>query len=371
MDDPELGKKLKKAEGLENSLRQAGLRDDEIRKLRGDHDRTGDQWQRAAKALEQSFRKSIKKSLHPAATRFALHNAANPREFAYRYEYFKAVYDERVRLLKAASFPKTTLFQAAAKDILEMDVHARLEADVRVVRELRSQPSILNPWLQEGDKEQEIRNIADGIDMGHEISAAYHARKHYDELPEEEQRGDVIREYFASAERTVREGVLAKREAVEGGEKLHLARAVVDGDEKRYLRSIVLAKDDGRVIMLTYGETDNPETIAAVDQAEAQQRSLRSTARLQQSAEATDPHLADDSPRHAPETPSAPAPNPARATGADAPPKHSVPNFARTAGASPPKGVPGDKHGGPSDGGSHRGRGPTDGPSNSPGPRRP
>ncbi|RCV49119.1 hypothetical protein [Marinitenerispora sediminis] len=368
MDDLEQRKKLEMAEALENSLRQAGLHDDEIRKLRGGYDRIGDQWQRAAKAVAQPFRKSVKKTLHPAATRFALKNVADPREFAYRYEYFKAVFDERVDLLAAARHPRETLWQTAAKDVLDMDVDAKLEADVRAVREIRSQPSRLNPWLQEGDKEQKIRDMAGSIDMGHDISAAYHARKHYGELPENERSGDVIRDYFASAERTVRESVLAKRESGEGGEKLHLARAVVDGDEKRYLRAIVLAKDDGRVIMLTYGSVKDTQVMAAVDRAEAQQRSLRLTADLQQSAEATQPSLADDSPRHAPETTS--GPNLDRATKSDAPPKHSVPNFARAAGASPAGAVPNDKHSGP-DGGSHRGRGPTEGPSNSPGPRRP
>ena len=53
--------------------------------------------------------------------------------------------------------------------------------------------------------------------MGNELSAAYHVRKHYREIPQIEQTGNPVADYHNSAERTIREGELTDRIKRDGG----------------------------------------------------------------------------------------------------------------------------------------------------------
>lgn len=110
----EVRRRTQQAEKLESALRWAGLNDDEIDRLRGGEYRIGPGWQRLAKAVidnnypgmdpDPGPKGKIKsKTLKTGeATRPAMRagvdfakEASTLKESAYRYEYFKALYDAK------------------------------------------------------------------------------------------------------------------------------------------------------------------------------------------------------------------------------------------------------------------------------------
>jgi hypothetical protein len=86
--------------------------------------------------------------------------------------------------------------------------------------------------------------------MGSDTSAAYHVHKHYDELPTSETTGNPTRDYFDSAEKTIRDGQVTDAGPLEGGGERLIYRRTVDG---KVMEAIVLVKPDGKLIMATYG----------------------------------------------------------------------------------------------------------------------
>ncbi|WP_433325724.1 hypothetical protein [Spirillospora sp. CA-294931] len=258
-DDPEREKALKKADALEDSLRKGGLSDEQIERLRGDNPRDGDQWQRLASALEQNFGKKTLKAapdIHSDALRFAMEGADNPRAVAYRYEYFKARYDEAMRAVeadvKSGDLPAgTNKAKAAVERFNEIDVRGDLERDVADVRAARPGGGGIDPGLKGDARTDAVRGQAGDIGMGNDTSSAYHARKHYKELPDSEKHGDIVNDYLNSAERTIREGELRSRNVDEDGtERLEFVREV-DGAK---LRAVVIVRPDGKIVMPTYGQ---------------------------------------------------------------------------------------------------------------------
>lgn len=257
---------LARAEKLEESLRRAGLSDEQIAQLRGDNPRDGHAWQRAAKAVGQEFSAKVADKMHPAATKFALEGASNPKEFAYRYEYYHALFDEEVANLRNAPetpeqprIPKKRVPVVAADNLLQRDVFAQLEADLEEVRNNRSGTASIDPKTPDTEIDQAVRERAGEISMGNELSAAYHVRKHYREIPQIEQTGNPVADYHNSAERTIREGELTDRIKRDGGgEILNYRREVVETDgtgaeRVRILRAVVVVAPNGDLIMPTYG----------------------------------------------------------------------------------------------------------------------
>ncbi|MFI6578142.1 hypothetical protein ACIBFB_20335 [Nocardiopsis sp. NPDC050513] len=264
--DPELEKKLDKADQLEQRLRQAGLTDEDIAQLRGDHPRDGDQWQRAASAINQGFSKKLDDQLHPAATRFALEDAADPREFAYRYEYYKATFDELARSLREEGLGRQQAAQEAAERMPVMDVATRLDEDHAVVNDMRGgEPARVDTDLSSVDLEEAVRAQAGNIEMGHETATAYHARKHYNEILDDERSGNIVNDYLDSAELTIRDGEVIELSRLDNGaERLTIMRPVLDDNgshisnkrgELAYMRAIVIIRQDGSLVMPTYGRT--------------------------------------------------------------------------------------------------------------------
>ncbi|MFJ9557747.1 hypothetical protein ACIRPH_28385 [Nocardiopsis sp. NPDC101807] len=233
--DPEQEKALRKADSFEDALRNAGLTDEEINQFRGDNERDGRGWQRAAKAvLDNKFpdRKKLRLAdiMMPEGIRFALDGTTSPFEFAYRYEYFKATFDQEALRIEAeirselgegpsqVNIPNQAKTNAA-NIILngEVNIAERLEFDRSTVREMRSE----SPRIETDPPDPEIadltRSQAGEIGMGPESSAAYHARKHQLEIPTAERTGDPVRDYFNSAETTIREGELVNFTRLEDG----------------------------------------------------------------------------------------------------------------------------------------------------------
>ena len=273
---PEQESLIRKAEALEEKLREGGLTDEEIAQLRGNHSRDSLDWQRIFKAMRMgektdgSFTLGINKKafeiLHPGATRFAFDLASNPKEFAYLYEYYIATHDENRRLISrdpnlASQFQTSSKSknEFAAELTASSDVTSALRADLEVVQEIRphTETARINPSLPAGELEQAVRDHAGQINMGHEFSAAYHALKHHQEILEQEATGHRVNNYFNSAERTIREGELTLMETQDNGRiKLEFTRtAVLQDNRTRTLKAIVFVGRDGSLTMATYGAT--------------------------------------------------------------------------------------------------------------------
>ncbi|MFE6385664.1 hypothetical protein [Nocardiopsis dassonvillei] len=264
-DDPSSEKKLKNGKTLSEELSLGGLTDAEIDHLIGGQSEGDDGWDRVFGALDQNFHKRVKSELHGPATRFSFDGAENGREFAYRYEYYKATFDELVKSLMAEGMSKGEARMPAAAEVLELDMDARLRQDHDVVNEMRPHGhAYIDPELTTAQMEQHIRERAGDIEMGHETSAAYHSRKHANELPSAERTGNPVRDYLNSAEVTIRSGeVIDSRVEENGSRKFVFARPKLDADgsyvlntktgEPVYMKAILYVREDGRVVMATYG----------------------------------------------------------------------------------------------------------------------
>ncbi|WP_119729620.1 hypothetical protein [Thermomonospora amylolytica] len=254
----ELQQRLENAGKLEDSLRRAGLSDEEIEGLRGDEPREGDAWQRAYSAIRQQFPGSVQDRMHADAVRWAADGAeGNPREFAHRYEYFKARFDEVRRELDAArlagenELTKKQVPVAAADRMGDLNLTDEINADMAEVRRARPDGGVrIDPDASGDALEQAVRDNAGRIDMGSESSAAYHAHKHYKELPESERTGDMIRDYLDSAERTIREGEVWRRQTMDNGSEQLIIRRDVGGT---VMEAIIYVKPDGSTVMASYG----------------------------------------------------------------------------------------------------------------------
>ncbi|MEY9214913.1 hypothetical protein NI17_017465 [Thermobifida halotolerans] len=273
---PEQEKLLRRADGLEEKLREGGLTDEEIAQLRGSYPRDSHPWQRLFGAMRLKdtpngdivlggINKKAFNILHPEATRFAFDLASGPKEFSYLYEYYIANFEENRRLIGedvglAERFQKSqkSKVQFAAENVVASDVESSLRSDLEVIREVRGETTAIDPDLPADGLEQAIRENAGKIGMGHEFSAAYHALKHHHEIPPQEMVGNRVRYYLGSAERTIREGELSLMETQEDGRiKLEFTRTETwhDGTREKvsHLRALIFVGWDGSVIMATYG----------------------------------------------------------------------------------------------------------------------
>ncbi|WP_444961725.1 hypothetical protein [Nocardiopsis sp. M1B1] len=274
--DPLLESKLGKADALEATLRRAGLTDAEIAGFRGDNERHDRAWQRFASAVVNEFpsKNKINERLQPEAIRFSLEGAENPFEAAYRYEYYKAIYDQEARRIDEEMRPELPEGKkrkptnpaklAAFKLFYEegFNVQTSLDSDIRFIREARGDSVRIDLSMEDSEVVEAVRGSAGKIGMGPDLSAAYHARKHQVEIPDAEKTGDPMRDYFESAERTIRDGRVAHIERLDGG-ALHvtfereLPSAVPRGDvgEINVMVAQVYIREHTGPVMSTYGQS--------------------------------------------------------------------------------------------------------------------
>jgi hypothetical protein len=258
-------KTLQSGKTISSELEAGGLTDSEVNQLIGGLGEGDDGWDRVFSALDQPFNKKVKPDLHGSATRFAFDGAGDAREFSYRYEYYKASFDELVKELVAEGMTKGQARQPAAAEILTWDMDERLRQDHEVVNEMRPNGhAYVDPAVPDSRVEQEIRNLAGSIEMGHDTSSAYHARKHKGEIPELERNGDPIRDYFNSAELTIRNGdIIDTSIADNGSRRFVFARPKLDVNGGQvlsgrtgspvYMKAVLYLRLDGRIVMATYG----------------------------------------------------------------------------------------------------------------------
>ncbi|MDT0302749.1 hypothetical protein [Streptomonospora wellingtoniae] len=260
-NDAEREQRLRNADNVEQALRNGGLTDEQITRLFGDHPRDGDQWNRVHGALNQQFPGKIRTTIQPKAIEFAFDGASDPREFAYRYEYYHAIFREQVHELKVSGpsahegMSRNSAALERMPDMAEMT--QKLESD---------HEDVLSSW---GDSpleidasdipqrlDQAVDEGADRITMGHPTSASYHSHKHFNELPAAEQGSNKVDSYHQSAVTTIRDGDLAESTTnTDGSIDLKYRREYVDEEtgETKTLQALLVIRPDGLVIMKTYG----------------------------------------------------------------------------------------------------------------------
>lgn len=274
--DPEaMRKRTQLAERLESALRWAGMSDEAITELRGDEERTGPGWQRLAKAVADnpypgmdpkpnSKGKFKTKTLREgeasrpamnAGLKFAL-EGSNLKESAYRYEYFKAIFNSEMKSLKkentrkGINLDKSEEIEKISQHMTtpEANIQGKLAADIKTVEKMRKGgPVYIDPSEDREKILSLIREQADMIGMGDVTSTAYHARKHIDEIPaherehEREQRQQLdqegsnksevspVKDYLDSLARTLKEGEVVDFNPTSDGEGVQVAfRRVVE-----------------------------------------------------------------------------------------------------------------------------------------------
>ncbi|MFD0774266.1 hypothetical protein ACFQZ2_10050, partial [Streptomonospora algeriensis] len=259
LSDAERNKRLENANITEQKLRDGGLTDEEISRLFGEHPRHGDQWNRVHSAFNQQFPKGVRAELEPQAIRFAFDGANDPREFSYRYEYFHALFKEQAYELKKigpSGHPGVSRSVGAMERMNEIDVPARLESDHEEVRRSWDEEHLeVPPDRPAHEIEHAIRQNPGKVTMGHPTSAAYHARKHFSELPLEEQGGNTIESYHQSAMNTLQDGRMTEPHInSDGSVDFAFRREYVDARGKeKILEARLVLRPDGVVIMKTYG----------------------------------------------------------------------------------------------------------------------
>jgi len=255
------------AERGEKLLRWAGVDQGDIDALRGDRDRSDGEWTRFSKAVvdnqfpsmgmtgakKQSGRDMIdasRSSMH-ACFKFAeAGDDSNPRLCAYRYEYFKSLYDEEKRNL---SLEEKQLYKPEQEKLAlsklgqdQEKVRETLEHDLQRVRADGAQEVEVSLDRPTDEIVSSVRDQADQIGMGHELSTAYHSRKHQRDLPPEERQGEAVDDYLSSARKTLKEGEVTSAERLEdGGMKLTFERTLQQGQAKSKTGTASTASPDG------------------------------------------------------------------------------------------------------------------------------
>lgn len=265
--------KEERATQLEEMLRWAGMSDRGIEKLRNGEDRTGLGWQRLAKAVHNKYPTMGKDSpeadaVRPAVIeglRFAHRGSSGLQEFAYRYEYFKALYDEQSQDIATnrRDLSKVDKLELASRRMTRIDVQGVLDADTEIIREERRQGRVdIN--LNQSDEEvvSAIREQADNIGMGHDTSTAYHARKHFGELPKEEQVGHPVAAYLKSLASTIRNGEVSSFNRMDQGQSASIVidRILPQRKDKTLKKQESSSKESGEVSALRARLFIRPQT---------------------------------------------------------------------------------------------------------------
>ena len=117
----------------------------------------------------------------------------------------------------------------------DMDVRGELESDIAIVKDMRKE-NAAHVDLSGSPEEiiSSVREQAEQIGMGHEVSTAYHARKHANELPEHERGSHPIRDYLKSLSKTLKEGNATDFQRLDDGEGVRMTfkRIIEKGREK-------------------------------------------------------------------------------------------------------------------------------------------
>ncbi len=172
------------------------------------------------------------------ALEFALEKAPDFNECAYRYEYFKAFYDATLEDVeeKFHHFSEMEQLKEATNQIIhaEEDIRQTLKSDIQKLNEKRgSTRASVDITLSNDEIVASLRKQAALIGMGPDTSTAYHARKHYMELPPEERDGlHPVEAYLNGLEKTIKEGELTNFKRGENNVNASFTRNLPPGQGK-------------------------------------------------------------------------------------------------------------------------------------------
>lgn len=292
----EIQKRTKKADKLESTLRWSGISEESITEFRGNEDRLGHSWQKFADSVLNNRFKGMNpeenshgeiprkaflagEAVRPAvraAADFAM-EASTLRESAYRYEYYKAIFNEEAKKTdrESPTTPKTDRLKETSERMTKsVDAHGEFETDKKVARHM--EPEVAAHVNLTGSPEDiiaSLREHADKVGMENDVSTAYHARKHGHEIPEtdieappkqghegdEKHKGHHVSNYLKSLRKTIKEGEAVAFTRTKNGEvRLSFKRTTEkEGSSPLYAHLVIDSKNKPRAS--TYGKGNEPK----------------------------------------------------------------------------------------------------------------
>jgi hypothetical protein len=190
-------------------------------------------------------------------------SGGDPREFANRYEYARAVFDEAkaaatVRL-KGTPNARANAAAAAELEITPQRLNQRVAADVEAVGGLPRAQRLqdigveISPEASPGQVADAVQKL-DRFGFESEAAEAYHAVKHGRELPPELRTGQPVADYRAALTDTIRTGEVVLAQPMEGGSTMAVIRQTYGaGDTAVTMEALVFISPDGRVTVASYG----------------------------------------------------------------------------------------------------------------------
>ncbi|MGF1490242.1 MAG: hypothetical protein ACFBSE_24390, partial [Prochloraceae cyanobacterium] len=179
-------------------------------------------------------------------------------------EFFQELYGESIKLdskkaVKKHLTEKIYESSGTADNIGIVNQQSRKEAELSYqekVKEIENKigTTQVNINLSPEEIIQEIKGIADSLKFGSESAAAYHAMKHYDEIPPTHQRGsNHFDDYYQSAIKTIKESTEVNSSYSQNGNLSLIFKATyVEGEDVYKLQTIVGVSLEGKAAILTY-----------------------------------------------------------------------------------------------------------------------
>ncbi|HEY0195160.1 MAG TPA: hypothetical protein VGC42_28795, partial [Kofleriaceae bacterium] len=194
-----------------------------------------------------------------AATKWAKDGAdGNPREFANRYEYARAKFNE-IRNGLASEYKgkpdgKNLLNDAAGKELSPDKLAKDLSTDNAASKAQGPGENLDMSKLPEKPTPDDIGKAVKGLDrVGFESETAesYHTVKHQAELPEPKLAESPVENYDAYAKDTIKTGEVVKAERQPNGSIQVIIQKTYGG---KVLEAILYIKPDGKVTLASYGK---------------------------------------------------------------------------------------------------------------------
>jgi hypothetical protein len=261
--DPEAqaqaARQAKTDEQLAKALKDRGLNDEMF------NDMDPQTRQKVNTALSQDPIAKASPEVQKAAQDWAAEGAnGNPREFANRYEYARAKFNEAraqaAEDLAGTPGAKAKAAQTASNEITPEKLNAALKADNETAQGLGKGQNLGSGELPENPTPQEVAQGVQKLDrVGYESDTAesYHAVKHQPEMPSPPRSPNQVENANAYAMDTIKTGsvVDATRPPAGGSTRVIIQKTYPSaaGGEPQVMEAIVYVDPNGKVTLASYG----------------------------------------------------------------------------------------------------------------------
>jgi hypothetical protein len=196
------------------------------------------------------FKKEKTAVKRPVAEQWALGRAAgDPREFANRYEFVKARYNQ----LRADLKGQPNIDVKALDEITSEKLDEAFEGHAGKVRS-GPEGEHLATMLNNPDEIAAAVQKLDHVAFESVSSEVYHAVKHRLEVPQQFMTGDAVRDYRAAIRDTVRTGEITSAGSTDDGKTRVVIRKPYQGEgREELLEAIIYVEPDGTVTIASYG----------------------------------------------------------------------------------------------------------------------